>query len=116
MRLIADALRDEDWARLWDGGGENPYFGILALSERLIVTGESISMISEALAAGPPVHVLRLDGRGERHEAFLSRRHRRRTRFRRSAAMTSTGALRGKAAVNATDVPAARLRQMLGLD
>lgn len=113
-RLIADAIRNQGWATLWDEVGENPYFGILALSQRLIVTGESISMISEALASGPPVHVLRLDGHGERHEAFLNR-------------VTGEGlvseiqgkelnwSFAGRGAVNATDVPAARLRAMLQL-
>ena len=57
---------------LWDGRGENPYFGILAVSDRLVVTGESISMVSEALATGRPVHILRLKGAGRRHERFLA--------------------------------------------
>jgi mitochondrial fission protein ELM1 len=56
---------------LWDGSGENPYAGILAVSDRLIVTGESVSMISEALATGRPVHILPLAGSGRRHERFL---------------------------------------------
>lgn len=71
--LISNALSAENFGRMWDGGGENPYFGILALADRLIVTGESISMISEALVAGRPVHVLPLDGQGKRHDAFLTR-------------------------------------------
>ena len=58
---------------MWDESGENPYLGILALADRLIVTGESISMISEALVTGRPVHVLPLEGHGERHDAFLTR-------------------------------------------
>jgi mitochondrial fission protein ELM1 len=58
---------------MWDETGENPYLGILALSDRLIVTAESISMISEALATGRPVHVLPLNGQGKRHDAFLTR-------------------------------------------
>jgi mitochondrial fission protein ELM1 len=67
------ALAAEPWAYLWDERGDNPYFGILAAADRLIVTGESISMISEALATGRPVHVLPLAGRGRRHDAFLRR-------------------------------------------
>jgi uncharacterized protein len=71
--LIANALASESWGWLWDEGGENPYLGILALADRLIVTGESISMISEALATGRPVHILPLEGQGRRHDAFLTR-------------------------------------------
>jgi mitochondrial fission protein ELM1 len=70
-RRLDAALSSEPWATIWDGSGENPYLGILALADRLIVTSDSISMISEALAAGAPVHVLPLEGHGERHGAFL---------------------------------------------
>ena len=113
--LLVETLAQEHWVTIWDGTGENPYFGILALSQRLIVTGESISMISEALASGAPVHVLRLEGHGQRHEAFLSR-------------VIGDGlvseirgddldwSFAGKGPVNATGVPAARLRKLLGLD
>ena len=72
-RALAAALGGKDWTSLWNGEGDNPYLGILGLSDRLIVTGESISMISEALAAGRPVHVLPLEGQGRRHDAFLTR-------------------------------------------
>ena len=65
-------LTDRSWATVWDGREPNPYFGMLALSDRLVVTGESVSMVSEALATGRPVHVLELEGRGRRHEAFLA--------------------------------------------
>lgn len=71
--LIANARASESWGWLWDEEGENPYLGILALADRLIVTGESISMISEALATGRPVHILPLEGQGRRHDAFLTR-------------------------------------------
>jgi uncharacterized protein len=69
--MIADAIASDRFGAMWDGTGDNPYFGILALAERLIVTSESISMISEALATGRPVHVLPLEGRGSRHASFL---------------------------------------------
>ncbi len=55
---------------LWDEQGDNPYFGILALCDRLAVTGDSVSMVSEAVATGRPVWVLDLGG-GARHAAFL---------------------------------------------
>lgn len=37
--------------------GDNPYLGILALSTAIIVTGDSISMCSEACSTGKPVYV-----------------------------------------------------------
>ena len=42
----------------WAPGGEqNPYLGFLGLADRLIVTGDSISMIAEAVATGRPVEM-----------------------------------------------------------
>jgi uncharacterized protein len=58
---------------LWDGTGENPYFGILALSDRLVVTADSTSMVSEALSTGKPVEIVPLQGLGRRHKLFLER-------------------------------------------
>jgi uncharacterized protein len=49
----------------WDGVEENPYFGLLALADAIIVTSDSVSMVSEACAAGKPVHVFDM---GDRHK------------------------------------------------
>jgi len=54
----------------WDMQGDNPYLGILALSDRLVVTSDSVSMISEALATPNPVEVFGPEG-GRRHAKFL---------------------------------------------
>ena len=43
---------------------DNPYFGILGLSEELIVTADSISMLGEACATGKPVYMAELGGYG----------------------------------------------------
>jgi len=49
-------------AEFWDGNGENPYLGYLGLADALVVTGDSVTMISEAAATGKPVHVVELPG------------------------------------------------------
>ncbi len=36
---------------------ENPYFGYLGLADRIIVTGDSVSMMTEACATGRPVYL-----------------------------------------------------------
>ncbi len=43
---------------------ENPYFGMLALCDDLVVTADSISMLSEACATGKPVWMAPLGGYG----------------------------------------------------
>ena len=48
---------------VWDGSGDNPYFGILALCDFLIVTEDSVNMATESAATGKPIYVLSLDGR-----------------------------------------------------
>jgi mitochondrial fission protein ELM1 len=49
-------------ATIWDGTGDNPYYAYLAIADALLVTADSVSMISEAAATGKPVHILELAG------------------------------------------------------
>jgi hypothetical protein len=42
--------------------GENPYLGILAEARDLIVTSDSVAMLSEAIATGKPVSIFDLGG------------------------------------------------------
>lgn len=55
---------------IWDGAGENPYFGIMALSDCLIVTSDSANMISEACFTGKPVYIFPLPGGSKRLRRF----------------------------------------------
>lgn len=45
-----------------DGKGDNPYLGLLALADHLLVTADSVSMVSEAAATGKPVQVIAMAG------------------------------------------------------
>ena len=55
---------------VWDGNGTNPYFGILGLADSIVVTGDSVNMVSEAGATGKPVHVFQLDGGSRKFSRF----------------------------------------------
>jgi len=70
LRLLQAALEPLG-ALVWDGSGENPYFGLLACADAIVVTADSVSMISEAVATQVPVLVAPLPGRSRRHGAFL---------------------------------------------
>lgn len=59
--LLAEALAGLP-AEIWDGEGENPYFGMLALADAVVVTADSVNMVSEAATTGKPVHVVELAG------------------------------------------------------
>lgn len=54
----------------WDGQGDNPYFGFLALADYIIVTEDSVSMTSEAVSTGKPVYTAPLTGGGTRLDRF----------------------------------------------
>ena len=43
--------------------GDNPYFGYLAVADKIVVTGESMSMLAEAFATGKPLMVFDLSDR-----------------------------------------------------
>lgn len=56
------ALPEPRFVHSWRSGGENPYFGLLALADALVVTGDSVSMACEACATPAPVYVFAPDG------------------------------------------------------
>ncbi|BBU62976.1 nucleoside-diphosphate sugar epimerase [Methylosinus sp. C49] len=58
-------------AFLWAGDGENPYLSILAGSQALLVTADSVNMVAEAAATGAPVHVFEPEGGAAKIAAFL---------------------------------------------
>jgi uncharacterized protein len=51
----------------WGETGPNPYAGFLAWAEAIIVTGDSVSMLSEAMATAAPLFIADPGGLGPRH-------------------------------------------------
>lgn len=70
VKLFTDMLGPLG-AFVWDGSGKNPYFGMLALSDLILVTEDSVSMISEAMATTAPAMLARLPGRSRRIGRFI---------------------------------------------
>ena len=96
---------------VWDGEGENPYFGMLALADAIVVTMDSVSMVSEAVATHVPVLLAELPGRSRRIEKF-------------NRALLAEGRMRiftgrfeswGVAPIDDTPWAAAELRRRLGM-
>ena len=56
---------------LWTGGGRNPYAGFLGVADAIIVTSDSINMISEACSTGKPVNIFPLGKNSEKREKFI---------------------------------------------
>ena len=67
--VLREMLRDSG-ALIWDGTGGNPYFGYLALADHIVVTCDSVSMVSEACATGKPVYVYDLPGGSAKFRRF----------------------------------------------
>jgi mitochondrial fission protein ELM1 len=73
LAAFKTALGDLPGAVVWDGAGANPFFGYLGSADAVIVTCESISMISEACATGAAVLLARLPGKSARFEKFFAK-------------------------------------------
>jgi mitochondrial fission protein ELM1 len=108
--IFAEALAPRG-AWLWDMAGENPYFGMLACADAIIVTADSVSMVSEAVATEVPVLLARLPGRSARIGAFMD-------------ALAAEGRIRDFAGelaywpvqpINDTEMAAFEMRRRLGL-
>lgn len=59
---LAAGLPEPRWLHLFSQGGDNPYFGFLALADAIIVTGDSVSMCCEACASAAPVFIWAPEG------------------------------------------------------
>ena len=70
LDALTAAFAGDPGAWVWDRRGDNPYRAILALSDRLAVTGDSVSMISEAISTPLPVEVF--DLAIPRYRAFVA--------------------------------------------
>ncbi len=46
----------------WDGTGANPYLAYLAAADHILVTMDSVAMLSDAASTGKPVHGIALPG------------------------------------------------------
>jgi uncharacterized protein len=80
LPMVRAALHDVP-GFLWAPGDEdpNPYPGVLGWADRLVVTPDSVNMLSEACATGRPVHTLvaaPLPAKLERFHAELRSTHR----------------------------------------
>lgn len=110
VAVLRDALSPLN-AWIWDGAGANPYLGMLALADAIVVTTDSVSMISEAVATSAPVMLAPLPGRSRRNALFtdsLLRDGRVRLFSARFATWPSTP-------LNDTPEAAAEIRRRLGL-
>jgi mitochondrial fission protein ELM1 len=60
-KIIRDTLAGTN-AYVFNGEGENPYAGLLALADAILVTSDSTNMAVEAAATGKPVYIVDIPG------------------------------------------------------
>jgi mitochondrial fission protein ELM1 len=106
---LHEAFAGDPGVYLWDELGDNPYRGILALSDRLVATGDSVSMVSEAAASGHPTAVFDLGG-GARHARFIQNLVDRRLVVRLGEGAFLPAAAEG---INATPAAIAAVRRLI---
>ncbi|MBY0510864.1 MAG: mitochondrial fission ELM1 family protein [Rhodospirillaceae bacterium] len=61
-QALLASIPDPKRVFLWSQGGDNPYFGFLALADAVVVTGDSVSMCTEACATPGPVYIYASEG------------------------------------------------------
>ena len=71
-KILRETLPDPKYFYGWgDTQNENPYFGFLACADYILVTGDSVSMCSEACAANAPVFIYAPQGSVGKKHALL---------------------------------------------
>jgi len=69
LAILQAALHDVPHY-VWDGTGANPYYAMLALADYVLVTCDSVNMVSEAATTGKPVQVIQLPGGSAKFNRF----------------------------------------------
>jgi mitochondrial fission protein ELM1 len=70
VRAVFQRVLGPEGAFVWDMEGANPYVGMLATASAILVTEDSVSMVSEAVATSVPVMTIALPGKSRRIRAF----------------------------------------------
>ncbi len=110
LRALSAAIAETSHF-VWDGTGDNPYHAFLALADAIVVTEDSVNMVTEAAGTGKPVYVQRLKGNSRRlgHFHALMRE--------RGATRPFTGKLESWSypPINDTELVASAVRRALAL-
>ena len=111
IAALSSAIKDAPHY-VWDGTGDNPYFAFLDLADAIVVTEDSVNMVTEAAGTGKPVYVQALKGRSNR----LSRFHR--LMQERGATRPFAGRFESwsYAPINDTELVASVIRRALGIE
>jgi mitochondrial fission protein ELM1 len=71
LREALRGLATEHGGFFWDGTGENPYVGLLALADFVVATADSFNMIGEAAVTGRPILVFEPSGGHPKLDVYM---------------------------------------------
>ncbi len=72
LRTALQALAKTHGGFFWDGTGDNPYIGMLALADQIVVTSDSANMVGEAASTGVPLLLFDLPKTYIRHRRMFA--------------------------------------------
>ena len=72
LRRTLSALVAEKGGFFWDGTGDNPYIGMLAIADQVVVTSDSANMVGEAASTGVPLLLFDLPKTYIRHRRMFA--------------------------------------------
>ena len=71
--ILQHAFAGHPRVYVYDNKDENPYMGLLALADYLVVSNDSVNMMSEARATGKPLYILPLPGHADTKPARFAK-------------------------------------------
>ncbi len=72
IKALTKAFKEHPNVWIWNNTDPNPYLALLHHSDHILVTSDSVSMISEALYTSKPVHIFPLSHQRKRLQQFIS--------------------------------------------
>jgi mitochondrial fission protein ELM1 len=69
LGVLQNALHDVP-SMIWDMQGWNPYYGMLSAADYVVVTCDSVNMVSEGCTTGKPTYVIDLPGGSDKFRRF----------------------------------------------
>jgi len=73
VALLRESFIGESRTWLYDEHGDNPYLGLLACADYIIVTEDSVNMLSEAAYTGKPIYIVPMPGLTGKPIAFAEK-------------------------------------------
>ena len=114
VAAIPGAINCPAYTHFWSPEGDNPYFGFLGLSDAVVITGDSVSMLCEATLTERPVYILSPPGLARRRQALLQERLIELGHARRFESLTGALPTAPTPPLNAAHDIAAAIRHRLG--